>query len=71
MVLGYVVKMSADNCIRSPVEATGNESGEILPTFAGYFFEGNDWDYIVRVKRDMADERLKFITLGMGCQVYW
>ena len=65
-----MVKVRADDCICAPFEATGNEVGETPPTFAGYFFEGDDWDDIVRLGRDKTDERLEILVLGVQRQVH-
>ena len=65
-----MVKVRADDCICTPFEATCNEVGETPPTFSGYFLEGDDWDDIIRVGRDKADERLEILVLGVQRQVH-
>ena len=60
--------MRADDRIRFLIEAARNDFGKAPPTSSWYFFEGNDWDDIVRVGRDVIDKRLK-IMLGWDVRV--
>ena len=65
-----MVKVRADDRICAPFEATCNELRETPPTFSGYFFEGDNWDDIVRVGSDKTDERLETLVLGVRRQVH-
>jgi hypothetical protein len=66
-----LVKVSADDHVCPPIEATRDEFRETLPVTAWKLLEGHNWYDRIRVGCHKADERFKVELLKEGQRDHW